>query len=353
MKIGIYSPYFQSFGGGERYVLTAAEFFLQQNNKVDIFWNGVDESKKIKERFDIDLSGANYLSDIFFSTESAIKKLLVTQKYDLFFFLSDGSIPSSLAKKNILHFQTPFNYKNQQTVLNKLKLTRFNQVVCNSIFTKKYIDKTYGVVSKVLYPPVDIVKFSPGKKENIILSVGRFASKAKAKKQELMINSFGNMVKSGLKEWKLVLIGALQSDSQEEVERLRSLSKDLPIEILTDCSFSSLQNFYSKSSIYWHAKGFGDDLENHPDEAEHFGITTVESMASGCVPVVFRGGGQLEIIDQDKSGFFWDTTSELENQTFRLIKDSALRTIVATNAVTRSKDFSKEKFNDNLKKLLL
>ena len=84
--------------------------------------------------------------------------------------------------------------------------------------------------------------------------------------------------------------------SKSAVESLRKKTAGSKIEILTDSEFETLQTYYSKAKIYWHAAGFGEDLEKHPDRAEHFGMSTVEAMSAGCVPVVFAGGGQLEIV---------------------------------------------------------
>ncbi len=38
MKAGIYDPYLDTAGGGERYCLTLAETLLKNGWEVDIFW---------------------------------------------------------------------------------------------------------------------------------------------------------------------------------------------------------------------------------------------------------------------------------------------------------------------------
>ena len=65
-------------------------------------------------------------------------------------------------------------------------------------------------------------------------------------------------------------------------------------------------NEYKLAKIYWHASGFGEDLETHPEKAEHFGITTVEAMINGLVPIVIDAGGQKEIVVQDRWVFMED-----------------------------------------------
>lgn len=341
MRVGIFSPYLDTLGGGERYVFTIAEFFLQQKNtKVNIFWDQSLDLQKIKERFDIDLTGA---------TTSPHQGFLTTAGYDLMVFLSDGSIPLSFAGKNILHFQVPFKFTDGKNVLNKLKLSRFNHVVCNSNFTKKYIDQTFGINSEVLYPPVDVNNFKPGKKENIILGVGRFFAPLHPKKQEVMTEAFKQM-KS---DWELVLIGGVTGDeSKQSVEQLRKKSIDHNIKIITDGTFEVLKDYYARAKLFWHATGFGEELEKFPEKAEHFGMTTVEAMAAGCVPVVFAGGGQTEIVTDAKNGFLWSTVEELKSKTAEIAKDEALRKYLSANAIERSKDFSKQKFFDQLSSLI-
>ena len=56
---------------------------------------------------------------------------------------------------------------------------------------------------------------------------------------------------------------------------------------------------------------------------EHFGITTVEAMAHGCVPVVVRLGGQLEIVQDGVNGRLWGSLGELVAITRELMADSA------------------------------
>ena len=333
MKVGIYSPYFGTYGGGERYVLTAAEFFLGRGDRVDIYETGGLNKDKVKDFFGIDISKANLISG---------KK--TTFGYDLFFFLSDGGIPFSFAKKNILHFQTPLKYANQKTLANKIKLCRFAHFICNSALTKNEFDRTYAVDSSVIYPPVDIKKFRSGKKENLILSVGRFTSPthANSKKQEILIEAFKEL---NIPRWKFVLFG------WGDASYFEKFANGENIEIISDGDLMTLQKYYSKAKIYWHAAGFGEDLEKFPDRAEHFGITTVEAMAAGAVPVVFGAGGQKEIVEEGISGFFWKNRKDLISQTVALANDQNMRQRLSQGAENRAKMFSKEVFFQKLAKI--
>lgn len=334
MKVGIYTPYLDTLGGGERYVLTVAEFFLRRKDNVDIFWKK-DLKTEINDRFNIDLSRANFIPDF------------KTFGYDLIFFLSDGSLPLSFAKKTVIHFQNPFTYPNQKTLLNRVKLSRINCIVCNSKFTKSFIDKCYGVDSNILYPPVDTQSIIPGKKENLILSVGRFGNPKyqHSKKQEILIKAFKSLK---IKGWKLALLGGLKDEYGEYFDELKGMITDLPIEMIANPDFETIKKYYAKAKLFWHAAGFEEDLNLHPEKAEHFGITTVEAMAAAGVPLVFNGGGQGEIITNGQNGYLWNTVEELVEQTKTLAHDSKLYEKVSEQASKRSSDFSKEKFFQKL-----
>lgn len=350
MKVGLFSPYLDTAGGGEKYLLTAAETFLQKGFQVDIFWDGQRDINAIKERFGLNLEGANFTKDIFSSKTPFLEKLLKTSSYDLVFFLSDGSIPTTLAKSNILHFQVPFKFDNGKNILNKIKLSRFSHVVCNSNFTKNHIDKTFGINSEVLYPPIDVENFKPGKKENIILGVGRFFAPLHPKKQEIMTEAFKKMKL----DWELVLIGGVTGeDSKKSVEDLKKASAGYKIKIIPDSSLEVLKDYYARAKLFWHVAGFGEDLETYPQRAEHFGMVTAEAMAAGCVPVVFNGGGQPEIVDSGKNGYLWQTVDELEEKTNKLIKDKDLLSKLSKAAISRVKDFNKERFSKGLMKMLI
>lgn len=342
MKVGIFDPYLDSLGGGERYALTLAEHLISKNYQVDIFWDDKNLRSEIKNRLSLNMDKARFVNNIF-TRKNLLEKLIITSKYDLIFFLSDGSIPTTLAKKNILHFQVPFNRIRGKTFLNTLKLSRFNRVVCNSYFTKKFIDKTYGVKSLVLYPPVDTTNFEPGEKRNLILTVGRFSNFPDDKKQEVMIEVFKKMVEKGLTGWEMYLIGGLLESDREFFQKLESQICGYPIRLWPNISFDRLKKYYSQAKIYWHAKGFSEDEGKNPQALEHFGISCVEAMAAGAVPLVFDGGGLREII-KDGSGLLWQTQENLQNFTLDLIKNEKKLLGLGREAQKRAKDFSKETF---------
>lgn len=343
---GIYDPYLDTLGGGERYCLALAELLLSLGFDVDFFWEGKDLKAEIEKRFGIKLERVNFVS----MPKKLFKRLKILRNYDVLFWISDGSVPLMFAKKNILHFQVPFHSVGGGNFLNKIKFRKIDFVICNSFFTKGFIDKEYRLDSKVIYPPVDVEKFKPAKKENMILSVGRFSQLLQAKNQQILINSFKNLIQKGLKNWRLLLIGGSDVGSGSLVSNLKKMVKGWPVEIKENVSFKELIDYYAKSKIFWAANGYGIDEEKNPERVEHFGITVVEAMAAGTIPLLVKKGGFKEIIEDGKSGFFWETPGELEDKTIKLIQGNLGK--LRKNVVQRSKIFSKERFYEEFKKII-
>lgn len=196
MKAAIYNPYLDTLGGGERYTMTFAEALAKAGYKVDVQWANSNIREKLESRFGKDYSDINFVPDV--------KR---GDSYDICFWVSDGSIPTLRARKNFIHFQVPFHHVGGNSLLNKMKFFRIDKIICNSQFTKKVIDSEYGIDSIVIYPPVPTSQIKSKRKENIILSVGRFSQLAQSKHQDVLIKAFRKLADEGFTDWKLVLAG--------------------------------------------------------------------------------------------------------------------------------------------------
>lgn len=357
MKIGIYDPYLDTLSGGEKYMLTAAAC-LAEKNDVTIFWDDPQILDKAYNKLRIDLSKTTVKPNIFSPKVPFSSRLFETGNYDCLFILSDGSLPITLSKKTIIHFQFPVEWVKGDGLITKIKLLKLNTIICNSRFTKKFIDKKFHTNSKILYPPCinsnDIKKVSEEKK-NIVLTVGRYSplsSKGNSvKKTEVMIDAFKKMVDGGLKNWQFIAAVSFLKENEKYLDQLEKAIKNYPIKIIKNIEFNELMKLYQRSKIYWHAAGFQEDIEKQPERAEHFGITTVEAMAHKVVPVVIEKGGQPEIVDDNINGFLWETQDELIQQTKRLMIDGKLREQMADLAHKKSLEFTVEKFCEELQKI--
>lgn len=329
-------------------MLTLASHF-SRDHIVDIFWDDIKIKPLIARFLKIDLSRTRFVRNIF--QEKGFRKSFATLGYNSIFVLSDGSIPLSLASKNILHFQVPFIF-DKVDFKTKLKLKRYKHVVTNSFFTKNFIDKSFHVNSKVIYPPVDIKSISPQKKEKIILSVGRFSpAQLHPKKQEVLIEVFKEISKKE-KGWKLILVGQAKKSDERYLNELKKSIRGYGIRIMDNLKVDQLRDLYGKASIYWHATGFGEDENKNPERMEHFGISTVEASAAGAVPVVIGQGGQKEIVTTDKNGILWTTKAQLYENTLNLTRDPKTMDKLSKAAILNSKRFSQEEFYKRYEEIL-
>lgn len=355
MRIGVFDPYLDTLSGGEKYMLSIASC-LSSDHEVFVFWNKEEESRirqTASSKLGIDISSIKFYKNIFGKNESWISRFFESRKFDAIVYLSDGSIP--LVGTNLfIHFQSPISWVDEKSLKTKIKLLFVKKIFCNSYFTKYLIDKKLNVSSKVIYPPIKIKKSSI-KKENIILHVGRFdvdRNGSNYKKQDVMVNVFKQMMDGGLKDWKFILIIGIKNEDKDRLNKLRQISKGYSIEIMENPSNKILWENYSKAKIYWHATGFGENLEKHPERAEHFGISTVEAMGAGTVPVVINAGGQKEIVEDGRNGYLWDTLEDFILKTNNLIKDEKLLKRISIGAVKRSKIFSGDRFCNELKSII-
>lgn len=334
----IINPYWDTLGGGERYTSALVSLLLHLGWQVDIKWPK-NISADINNRFGLDISAAHFVNN------------LSTQDYKLAFYVSDGSLPTSLAKKTIIHFQFPFSGVQGASLTNLIK-SRFYAFVCNSQFTKSFIDPEFKINSQVIYPPIDTTFFSSGGKIKLILYVGRFSHLTQLKNPQVLISSFKKIYKN-LPDWKLIIAGgAGVGTATDMLADLTRQTKGLPIALMLNPSSGQLQKLYSQASIFWSASGYGADERTQPTKVEHFGITPVEGMSAGCVPIITNLGGHKEIVDQGKNGFLWDTPAELEAFTLNICHHPGLMLSLSTAARQKSKIFDISHFNSEFTSLI-
>jgi glycosyltransferase involved in cell wall biosynthesis len=211
-----------------------------------------------------------------------------------------------------------------------------------SHFTAEWTRRRWGVESQVLYPPVD-TRFGAVAKENQVLSVGRFVPN---KKQLEMVDAFRDSGELRAAGWRYVSVGPV-ADSPQGQQYFKAVcdrADGLPIELLVSAGRPQLKSLFETAKVFWHAKGYGEDDGADPACTEHFGISTVEAMAAGCVPVVINKGGQPEIVQHGVNGFVWDTLDELKEYTLLLARDEGLRERMSVAARERARNFSREAY---------
>jgi glycosyltransferase involved in cell wall biosynthesis len=360
VKVGIFYPFTEVItGGGEKYLFTIAEV-LSHEHQVCLISHNPFDYKNIAQRLNVNLDRVRFTV----LPHGRLKRILsglFKKEYDLFITMSNHVYPYlfSQGRKSILHIQFPFLDRFERCpvvnvpsrLLSFVLLQSYDRIICNSSFTRRWINKRCAkkLTVDVLYPPCDIDQFVPGKKQNIILSVGRYFVGWHNKKQLEMVRMFKTLVDEGLTGWEYHQAGSTLPNrpDQDYLKKVRDAAGGYPIIIHTDARFEEMQGLYARSKVYWHATGLDEDELRYPERMEHFGMSTVEAMAAGCVPVVINRGGQPEIVNHEVNGLLWDTAEQLKEQTRKVAADEIYRQKLASDAVTRAGVFSKQHFERN------
>jgi len=240
-------------------------------------------------------------------------------------------------------------------VTKRSDLESYKSIITISNFCQKWITKYWGLDSEVLYPPVNTKNFSSSKtKFNRIIHVGRFFVTGHSKKQLDLIKIFKKMVdEDKTKNWELHFVGSVHEGEKHQnyFDTCKKIAEGYPIKFHINIPFIELKKLLSQSKIYWHATGLDENESNNPVLFEHFGITTVEAMASGCAPIVINAAGQKEIVT-DESGFRWNNREEISSYTEQLINNEAKLKKYQKEAIKRSKYFSRENFKKRFEKII-
>lgn len=219
-----------------------------------------------------------------------------------------------------------------------------------SEFAAAWTQRRWNIDCRVVAPPTEI-GFEVRPKEPLILSVGRFTA---VKKQLDMLHAFRSAADTTLRHWKYYCLGGLSTSprDQECFRELDEVARGCGAVLVANASRAMVRDLLQRASVFWHAMGYGEDPERDPQLMEHFGISTVEAMAAGCVPVVVNRGGQAEIVEAGVSGFVWETIPEMLEWTARLIADSGLRARMSQAAQQRAAQFGKGQFCERFAALL-
>lgn len=212
-------------------------------------------------------------------------------------------------------------------VLSRLRLwdrqaaDRVDHFIANSETVRRRIKKYYRRDSHVIHPPVETHRFRVSDKpKTYFLTGGRLVA---YKRFDLVVEAAN---KTGI-PLKIFGSGPVEKD-------LRKMAK-------SNVEFTGRVNNEEQAQLYANAKAFINPQE------EDFGITPVESMASGRPVIAWRRGGALETVKEGLSGEFFDEHSweELADHMIRF-KESNYNPCEIKQYAER---FSQERFERELR----
>lgn len=177
------------------------------------------------------------------------------------------------------------------------------------------------------------------------ITVGVVSRLEKIKGMDLVIPAFAETLKCGCNVRLMVIgDGSLRREMELQAEELR-VSDYIDWKGRTEQS--KLQECYDQI-----------DILLMPSRSEGFGLTAIEGMARGCVPVVSNIGGLPEVVQDNVSGLLHNTEDikDLADKIVSLCENREMLDFLSKNAVERSKMFEFDKFsrliNDLYSKLI-
>jgi glycosyltransferase involved in cell wall biosynthesis len=160
-------------------------------------------------------------------------------------------------------------------------MTRSSLVLTNSAFSREAIREAFADVhAYVLYPPVDTERFSHAYSQTInareakVLVVARFSPEKQIENAIKVAHLLGGSI------IKFHIVGSLAPANRPYFKMLQNLIErygltQTTVTLTPNASNEELIDAMSKSVIYFHTM-----------IGEHFGVSIVEAMAAGLVPIV-------------------------------------------------------------------
>jgi glycosyltransferase involved in cell wall biosynthesis len=154
--------------------------------------------------------------------------------------------------------------------------------VANSAFTREALLNVYPRLKQqvpVIYPPIDMIESSGVDKDpKLVVSLGRFSPD---KRQDEQIE-----IAAKHPELKFAFMGFINSaDFYAKCLEMVAKRQLNNVELLGDAPKEKVEDRLNKASFFIHS------LRNEP-----FGITAVQAIQAGCIPLVHNSGGQKEVV---------------------------------------------------------
>jgi len=371
MEIAVVHPSLNIPGGAERLCLAVIEALRKKGHNVTLItversdWQIVErnfghiimpsqEVYMISNRLSRNLSSIPIASAYFLIYVLQLLGGRSRRRYDLI-INTFGDVINSIADVTYVHFplraaveysQIPaFSNKSMWQAIAPLYSATMNtldriypgELLTNSKFMQGIIGKTLKRKSLVVYPPVNIETFSSKcfksqKNGRTVAVVASYTPKRHLERLPLIAKYS--------KHAKFVVMGKADEYSLPVLMRLKKQLSEFHVEdkvtLMTNVPFNEFLARFSEAKVYLHIMPY-----------DHFGISVVEAMASGCVPIVHRSGGPWQdILDcqQGTYGFSYTTPEQAAELIDRLVTNEDSRCRIASRSLQRARKFDKAIF---------
>lgn len=313
----LYTPYALVPGGGERYLLGIAQALSRSFRTIVVTPERYSSYRLrgIASELRLDLG------------EVRIHSALDASRFagcDLFIAMGNEVLPSTppLGRRNVYICQFPFPMHANHVAGAWHWLDGYDDVAVYSEYAARHYRRAvarfgFEHLNVTVMPPYAPMYADAGPRGRVpgrILHVGRFAPTGHCKRQDTLVDAFRLLVEStGRSDLELHFVGSVAADpaAREYYQAVHQRARGLPVRFHLNAPSETMARLYATSSYYWHATGVGENVELFPERVEHFGISVVEAMSSGAIPLVYGVGGPAEIVDDGSTGFAWRDVEDL------------------------------------------
>ncbi|MCA9827184.1 MAG: glycosyltransferase [Nitrosopumilus sp.] len=354
MNIGIIHGFVGGGGGTEKTLLSILEALEQTDHNVTLYTFSKPKIKLKK----IQIKTILPITIPFFGLYQRImeSKLVAKAKNEDILIQASGglSIPATPNQKIIVYCHSDFSndlenkstkykgiwslyYKQYYNMMKKFVDNLPNSkifLVSNSEFIHNSLKSKYNKNSKIIYPPVNLDEFNPRNKKNQIVSIGRFSEE---KNLEFGINVMSQLNSS------YYIIGNTKTKSnilyyKKLEDQIKKLNLESKTNLLKNIDRNILINYLNNSKLYFHCSN------------ETFGISVVESIAAGCIPIVPDNTAHKETVPFDELRYVENNENDAKNKVSSALNgefDHILKPLA--NSI---KKFSREKFQRSFLELI-
>jgi glycosyltransferase involved in cell wall biosynthesis len=248
-----------------------------------------------------------------------------------------------LARVNLYHLQFPFPWRHLPG-FNFNLIETYDAVVVNSSYTQYWTMRRMNEAGIRRPPP--IIELSPPVRKVArlpaadaalpdggirIVTVGRFFTGGHSKRQDVVLKIIEEARKLTAVPITATMIGAVHNspDAHAYFDSVIKQAHQLDVEIIVDAPSQILDEVLQRAHIYLHCAGFGVAESGAPEKMEHFGISIVEAIQAGCIPLVYAAGGAQEVIAGAGVGFTFESVEEAAQLVVRLSSSAARRAALA------------------------
>lgn len=318
MKIlQVCNHFYPCVGGIETIVLELSKKLKEKGHKVKVIClNACSKEKKELQKKtkiqDIEVERLNFIDLKYYKIAphiiSKLEDFQIIHVHGIGFFSDFLLLTKPFHKKKvfvsthggIFHTKTiGVIKKNYFNIIQKLLLKNADKVIAvskNDFEIFKRISENTTLIEN----GINLKKFKQEKKEkNSFVYIGRFSQN---KNIDLLLKTFSQLKDHN---FKLIIAG---NDQERLLEKLKKTSQELKIEkkvkFIVNPTDEQAIELYAKNEFFVSAS-----------EYEGFGITLIEAMASGCIPIVQKNNSFKHIITNKVNGFLTNFQNDEAKET--------------------------------------